>query len=77
MKVMNCGHWTKVQTLEEASKLVRATIDDRDMGSEEWYGHSRNGIVQQYGQTIAQISYNGRIWSDPSGIAYAQGRTTK
>ena len=63
MKVKNCSKWITVNSAEEASKIIRATIDnDGTLGANRWYGFKQNGHIVEDGRTIAQISYNGRIW---------------
>ena len=64
MKVKNCRKWQKVDSIQEASKIIRQTIDnDSTMGSTKWYGYKDNGIVVNDAMVIlGRISYNGRIW---------------
>jgi len=67
MRVRNCGKWIVVSDLDEASKIIRQTIDQRFMGSTDWYSnYSQNGLVFEGPRQIAKISYNGRIWPEGS-----------
>ena len=60
------GELMMVESLEEASRIVRADIDATGVGSEEWYSHGRfQGVVRDDGKVIGRISYNGRIWEAP------------
>lgn len=64
MILKNCGKSVKVDTLHEASRLVRKTIKETDMGSTRWYGFMFNGFVFDGDKQVAHISYNGRIWQE-------------
>lgn len=48
----------KAKTLQEASDLVRAYIQENDLGGGNWVG----GQVLDGPEQVAQISYNGRAW---------------
>ena len=62
------GQWVKVDSLEEASQIVRADIDATGVGSSEWYEHGKTqGTIWEKGKKVAHISYNGRIW--PAEVA--------
>lgn len=54
--------WINVDTLEEASVLVRKQIDSTGVGSTDWYSHRLQGHIRQGGELVARVSYNGRIW---------------
>jgi len=48
----------KVADLAEASRLVRAYIEEHDLPSSRWSG----GSVMDGGLVVARVSYNGRVW---------------
>lgn len=55
---------TKVESLEEASRLYCATRDEHQISAELFpFGE----IIQQ-GQPTLRISYNGRIWNGDQAI---------
>lgn len=65
MRVLNCGKWIVVSDLDEASRIIRYTIEHRFMGSTDWYSeYSQNGLVLEGTRQIAKISYNGRVWPE-------------
>lgn len=47
-----------VASMEEASRVCREYIESNELGGGNWTG----GDVIDGGETIATISYNGRIW---------------
>jgi hypothetical protein len=51
-----------VANIQEASKLVRQTIDHHNLGSSEWYKCKSNGNLYTKGKKSGYISYNGRAW---------------
>jgi hypothetical protein len=63
------GKWVEVESMEQASEMVRKDIDATGMGSTEWYDFSgpKQGEVREAGKPIGHISYNGRIW--PAKVA--------
>ena len=62
------GAWVEVESMEQASAMVRADIDASGAGSSEWYEHGKTqGEVRSAGKVIGRISYNGRIW--PAEVA--------
>lgn len=66
MTVINCGRKIEVDSLEEASRVIRNYIDTSKKGSTAWYMHDQNGFVYDNNELVAHISYNGRIW--PEGV---------
>jgi len=67
MRVLNCGKWMVCADLEEASQIIRSTINHHFMGSTDWYSnYKQNGLVFEGNRQIAKISYNGRIWPEGS-----------
>ena len=57
------GTWVEVESVEQASALVRADIDATGIGSSDWYGYGKTqGEVRVAGKKVAHISYNGRVW---------------
>ena len=62
MVVLNCNKYQQVENMQEASKIIRQTIDKKGMGSTKWYGYKDNGSIMHEGIKIGYISYNGRIW---------------
>ncbi len=48
-----------VATLGEASKAVRAYLDEMNVGASQWIG----GDVRLGGKVIARVSYNGSVWA--------------
>jgi hypothetical protein len=54
------GEWRAVATWDEASSVVRAYIDEHDLGGGNWAGGEvRNATT---GESVGRVSYNGRIW---------------
>lgn len=53
----------EVESLEEASKVCRAYITEHELGGGNWSG---GDVLDDSGQKIARISYNGRIWEGVS-----------
>lgn len=51
----------QVQNLEEASSLCRNFIKTFMLSSSNWIG---GRIINEKGDFLAQISYNGRIWDN-------------
>ena len=51
----------KVKDFAEASEVCRAYITKYDLGRGNWTG----GIIHEGKRSIAQVSYNGRVW--PAG----------
>jgi hypothetical protein len=51
-----------VANIQEASKLVRQTIDNHNIGSLEWYQYKSNGSLYTNGKKSGYISFNGRAW---------------
>jgi hypothetical protein len=57
------GKWVEVESMEQASEMVRKDIDATGAGSTDWYDFGKTqGEVRIAGKTIGRISYNGRIW---------------
>lgn len=48
----------EVSSYEEASRVVREYIKERNLGNSQWMG----GSVQEDGKAIARVSYNGVVW---------------
>lgn len=46
-------------TFDECSKICRQYITDNDLGSGNWNGGQ---IIDENGNQVARVSYNGRIW---------------
>ena len=69
MTLNNCGKKVQVVSLEDASKIIRQTIVAKTIGSTKWYSYKDNGLVTENDQVIAQISFNGRIWTTANDIA--------
>lgn len=53
-----------VPDLEEAASVCRAMIEEGDLGASEWLGGEV--ISEETGETVAVVSYNGRVWA-PGG----------
>lgn len=53
-------------SLEHASALARAYIDDNGLGSGSWTGGK---VVDQTGATVARVAYNGRVFAPDNGAA--------
>jgi hypothetical protein len=51
--------YVTVKSLKDASRKCREYIEEFNLGSGNWSG----GQVSQNRKRIAEISYNGRIWS--------------
>lgn len=49
----------EVETVNQASRLYRAFIDKNDFGASE----AGSCLLEQDGQTIGHVSYNGKVWS--------------
>ena len=62
-----------VPSLEEASKVCRAYIEDDALGSSNWMGGEV--VSEETGLCVAVVSYNGRVWfpgsRSPEGKALA------
>jgi hypothetical protein len=60
------GKWVEVESLAQASEMVRRDIDATGVGATEWYDYNlptaKQGEVREAGKSIGHISYNGRIW---------------
>lgn len=50
-----------VGSFAEASKAVRADIEARGIGSNEW-SWDRAGVISVGKRPVAKVSYNGRVW---------------
>jgi hypothetical protein len=53
-----------VTSWADASRAVRAYIEERGVGSAEWYRTVPWGgaAIRVGGRVVAHVSYNGRIW---------------
>ena len=58
-KINNNCVTTKVNTLEDASKAIRSFIKEHLIGSSTFTG---GDVLDNKGNKVASISYNGRIW---------------
>ena len=64
--IKNSNDLRKCESFKQASEMCRAHIVRYDMGS-NWRGGK---IVDEAGNQIARVSYNGRVWNmDGSEIA--------
>ena len=57
--------WVEVADLKQASEVCREFIRVNNLGSGNWTGGEVKGSS---GETVAQISYNGRAWKAGKGI---------
>lgn len=55
--------WSPAESLEDASRKVREEIERNDIGSRAWTG---GDVVDDDGNYVAWVSYNGRIWDPKS-----------
>ena len=62
MTVNDCGVIKQAESIEEASKTIRSTIEENMIGGERWYMFKGNGIVIDNNIVIGNIAYNGRFF---------------
>lgn len=55
-----------VDSFAAASAAVRGYLEANGMGSSDWTGRNSGSVLNSFGEKIAKVSYNGRVW-DLSG----------
>jgi len=63
----------KINSLQEASTIVRKFINDNDLGG----GNFTGGNIYSDNKIVGRVSYNGRIWDVNNNEMFAKGGWTK
>ena len=66
------SHWLPVADLDAASRACRRFIEKHDLGASAWRGGQV--VAADTKKTVANVSYNGRVWLADGSEAQIGGR---